>query len=110
MRVNGLVHLIRKKDATYWVTYTPLGVPPTSCSSRSFPNEKELERFLAGPLKINWGEIVAALNALSRNGSYCIYDVGLSEAEIQEHGLATAWSLSCSRAGLCYPAELLASS
>ena len=34
------------------------------------------------------------------NGSYSVYEVRLSEAQIQEHGLGTAWSLSRSRAAV----------
>ncbi len=98
MRVNGLVHLTLKKDATYQLAYAPLGTSPSSCPSRSFRDEKDLQAFLAGALGIEGLEIATALSALSRNGSYCVYEVRLSDAEIQEHGLGTAWSLSCSRA------------
>lgn len=100
MRVNGLVHLTRKKNATYQLAYTPLGAPLSACRSRGFGDEKDLRAFLAGALKIEGREIASALGALSRNGSYCVYEVRLSEAEIQEHGLGTAWSLSCSRAAV----------
>ena len=63
MRVNGLVHLLRRKDRTFELTYAPLG-------------------------------------ALARNGSYCVYEVRLPEAQVREHGLGTAWSLSRSRAAV----------
>ncbi len=108
MRLNGMVHMTRNKDATYRVTYTPLGVPPTSCPSRIFPGWAELERFLAGPLRVEGREILAALEALSRNGNYCIYEVRLSEAEIREHGFGSAWTLSSFHAGLFSPAERFA--
>ncbi len=94
MRLNGMVHMIRHKDATYRVTYTPVGVPPASCPSRIFPDWAELERFLAGPLRVEWREILTALEALCRNGNYCIYEVRLSEAEIQEHGFGSSGTLS----------------
>ena len=45
-------------------------------------------------------EIATRLSALARNGSYCVYEVRLSETQIQEHSLGTAWSLSCSRAAV----------
>ena len=108
MRLNGMIHMTRNKDATYRVTYAPLGVPPTSCPSRTFRGWPELERFLAGPLRVEWREVLAALEALSRNGNYCIYEVRLSEEEIREHGFGSAWSLSSSRAALFFPAERVA--
>ena len=110
MRLNGMVHMTRNKDATYRVTYAPLGVPPTSCPNRIFQSGAELERFLAGPLRVEWQEILAALEALSRNGNYCIYEVGLSAAEIRAHGFGSAWTLSGSHAGLFSPAERFAES
>ncbi len=100
MRVNGMVHLARTKDATYRLAYAPLGAPPDAGPIRSFGDAKELAAFLAGALGIEGREIASALDALARNGSYCVYEVRLSEAEIQEHGLGTAWSLSCSRAAV----------
>ena len=100
MRVNGLVHLTQRKDATYQLAYAPLGASVASCPSRSFDDANHLAAFLAGALKIEGREITTALGALSRNGSYCVYEVRLSEVEIQENGLGTAWSLSCSRAAV----------
>ena len=100
MRMNGLVHLLRRKDRTYELTYAPLGALVGCCPTRSFNDEKELETFLAGALRIEPGEIATALSALARNGSYCVYEVRLSEAQIHEHGLGTAWSLSRSRAAV----------
>lgn len=100
MKVNGLVHLTRKKDATYELAYAPLGAPVGSSPRRSFGDENELGAFLAGALKIEGREIATALSALSRNGSYSVYEVRLSEAQIQEHGLGTAWSLACTRAAV----------
>lgn len=100
MRVNGLVHLLRTKDRTFELAYAPLGAPAGSCPRRRFSDEKELEAFLAGALRIEPREIATALGAMARNGSYCVYEVRLSEAEIQEHGLGTAWSLSSSRAAV----------
>ena len=64
------------------------------------PAHIELEAFLAGVLRIEPWEIATALSALARNGSYSVYEVRLSEAQIQEHGLGTAWSLSRSRASV----------
>lgn len=63
-------------------------------------HDNELETFLAGALRIEPREIAIALSALARNGSYSVYEVRLSEAQIQEHGLGTAWSLSRSRAAV----------
>ena len=100
MRVNGLVQLLRRKDGTYELTYAPLGALVGCCPTRSFNDEEELEAFLAGALRIDPREIATALGALDRNGSYCVYEVRLSEAQIQEHGLGTAWSLSRSRAAV----------
>ena len=82
------------------MTYAPLGAPLTSRPSRSFPEPKDLERFLAGSLKIDGREMTTALEAVSRNGSYCIYEVWLSEEEIQENGLDPASSLSYSPGGI----------
>ncbi len=108
MRLNGMLHMIRHKDATYRVTYTPVGVPSTSCPSRIFPSWIELERFLAGPLRVEWREILTALDALSRHGNYCLYEVRLSEAEIREHGLGSARTLSTFHTGLFSHAERFA--
>ncbi len=96
MKVNGMVRIMRNKDATYQVTYAPVGVPLDACPSRSFHDENDLARFLVGPLKIHPREITAALNGLARNGTYSIYEVWLSEGDIQKHGLGSAWPLWCS--------------
>jgi hypothetical protein len=108
MKLNGVVQITRARVRSYRATFAPLGVPLSSCATPSFSDEKELRTFLAGPLKIDPREIQSAFNALVRNGSYCIYEVWLSEAEIQEHGLGAVWALSCSRQQLCYPVECLA--
>ena len=100
MSVNGLVHLLRRKNVTYELTYAPLGALVGSCPRRIFNDDKELETFLAGALRIEPREIATALSALARNGSYSVYEVRLSETQIREHGLGTAWSLSCSRAAV----------
>ena len=42
MRVNGLVHLLRRKNVTYELTYAPLGALVGSCPPRIFNDEKEL--------------------------------------------------------------------
>ncbi len=100
MTLNGMVHVRRNKDATYTLTYSPLGISPSGCLSRSFRERRELEEFLAGPLKIPAREITAALNALFRHGRYCVYEVGVSEEVMREHGLGPISPLS-------YPVERL---
>ena len=100
MKVNGLVHLLRRKDRTFGLTYAPLGALVGCCPTRSFNDERELETFLTGALRIEPLEIATALSALARNRSYCVYEVRLSETQIQEHSLGTAWSLSRSRAAV----------
>lgn len=86
MRINGVVQIMRKKDATYEAIYAPLGAPLSSIPPRSFPDEQGLERFLSSALKINRREILTALYAVSRNGLYRFHDIWLSEAELEEAG------------------------
>lgn len=108
MRLNGMVHVTRKRDGTYMVTYTPLGVPLSCCLSRSFRDQKELEDFLADPLQIDRREITAALNALFRHGRYCVYEVWLSEEVMKGHGLGPVSPLSVPLERLYDPAQAVA--
>ena len=93
MRFIGTVHIERDENANYVVTYAPLGVEHVGRPQRRFKGWKQMVAFLQGPLHVGLPEVRAALNALMRNGAYCLDGVWLSEAEMREHGLGRALCL-----------------
>jgi hypothetical protein len=101
MRFIGTVHIEREENANYVVSYAPLGVERSGRPQRRFKGWKQMVAFLQGPLHVGLPEIRAALNALMRNGAYCLDGVWLSEAEMREHGLGRALCLAAPR-GLAY--------
>jgi hypothetical protein len=82
VRLNGSAQIIRSSDSSYTLTYTPLGAGPGERPARRFEGARDLERFLAGPLRVARREILAALVALDRNGSYLIAEIWLSPDEL----------------------------
>lgn len=104
MRLNGALHLARGKDGSYAVTYTPLGHQRAARPSRVFGDRRALEQFLAGPLRIDARELNQAMHALFRNGSYCLYEVWVSEDQMEECGLGPVWSGVPVFGGLAYHA------
>jgi len=82
VRLNGSVQIIRSSDSSYTLTYAPLGAGPGERPARRFEGARDLERFLAGPLWVARREILAALVALDRNGSYLIAKIWLSPDEL----------------------------
>jgi hypothetical protein len=90
MRLNGTVNIERDDNAIYVLSYAPLGVDHFGRPQRRFKGWQPMVAFLHGPLHVGAQEVRAALNALLRNGTYCLDGVWLSEAEIQEHGLGPA--------------------
>jgi hypothetical protein len=101
MRFVGTVHIERDENANYVVSYAPLGVEHLGRPQRRFKGWKQMVAFLQGPLRVGLPEIRAALNALMRNGAYCLDGVSLSEAEMREHGLGRALCLEAP-GGLTY--------
>jgi hypothetical protein len=93
MRLIGTVHIERDENANYVVSYAPLGVEHLGRPQRRFKGWKHMVAFLQGPLHVELPEVRAALNALMRNGAYCLDGVCLSEAEMHEHGLGRALCL-----------------
>ena len=93
MRLVGTVHIERDENANYVITYAPLGVEHFGRPQRRFKGWKQMVAFLQGPLHVGLPEVRAALNALMRNGAYCLDGVWLSEAEMHEHGLGRALCL-----------------
>ena len=81
MKLNGSVHIMRGPDRSYSLAYAPIGANRDGRPARRFDDSRDLERFLAGPLRVARREILAALSALDRNGSYVIWDVRLSPDE-----------------------------
>jgi len=81
-RLNGSVQITRSSDSSYTLTYVPLGAGPGERPARRFEGTRDLERFLAGPLRVARREILAALVGLDRNGSYLIAEVWLSPDEL----------------------------
>jgi len=59
-----------------------LGAGPGERPARRFEGARDLERFLAGPLRVARREILAALVALDHNGSYLIAEIWLSPDEL----------------------------
>ena len=82
MRLNGSVQITRGSDSSYALTYAPLGAGPGERPARRFDHARDLERFLAGPMRVARREILAALLALDRNGSYVIAEIWLSPDEL----------------------------
>jgi hypothetical protein len=66
VRLNGSAQIIRSSDSSYTLTYTPLGAGPGERPARRFEGARDLERFLAGPLRVARREILAALVARSQ--------------------------------------------
>ena len=93
MRFIGTVHIERDENANYVITYAPLGVEHFGRHQRRFKGWKQMVAFLQGALHLGLPEVRAALNALMRNGAYCLDGVWLSEAEMHEHGLGRALCL-----------------
>ena len=81
MRLNGSVHLTKSHDRSYSLAYAPLGVDLRQRGARRFDDSRELERFLAGPLRVARREVLEAMTALDRNGSYVIWEIWLSASE-----------------------------
>ena len=101
MRLNGTVHIERDENANYVLSYAPLGVDHFGRPQRRFKGWQPMVGFLHGPLHVGPQEVRAALNALMRNGVYCLDGVWLSQAEMQEHGLGHALCLEAP-GGLAY--------
>jgi len=81
MRLNGSVHLTKSHDRSYSLAYAPLGVDLRRGRARRFDDSRELERFLAGPMRIARREVLEAMTALDRNGRYVIWEIWLSADE-----------------------------
>jgi hypothetical protein len=90
MRLNGTVNIERDDNANYVLSYAPLGVGHFGRPQRRFKGWQQMVSFLQGPLHVGSQEVRAALNALLRNGAYCLDGVWLSDAEMQAHGLGHA--------------------
>ncbi len=88
MKLNGSVRITRSPDRTYSLAYAPIGADRGGRPARRFDDSRELERFLAGPLRVARREILAALTALDRNGSYVIWEIWLSPDEASAATLA----------------------
>jgi len=101
MRFVGTVYVERDENANYVVSYAPLGVEHSGRPQRRFKGWHHMVAFLQGPLHVGPKEVRAALNALLRNGAYCLDGVWLSEAEMREHGLGRALGLEAP-GGLAY--------
>jgi hypothetical protein len=87
MRLDGTVNIERDDDANNVVTYAPIGVDHFGRPPRRFKGWQHLVAFLQGPLHVGPPEVRSALNALFRNGAFCLDGVWLTDAEIAEHGL-----------------------
>jgi len=101
MRLNGTVSIERDDNANYILTYAPLGVEHFGRPQRRFKGWQHMVAFLEGPLHVGPHEVRSALNALFRNGTYCIDGVWLTEGEIIGLGLGDAFSLAAP-GGLAY--------
>ena len=101
MRLNGTVQIERDDSANYVLSYAPLGVDHFGRPRRHFKGWQPMVGFLHGPLHVGPQEVRAALNALMRNGAYCLDGVWLSEAEMQEQVLGHALCLQAP-GGLAY--------
>lgn len=80
MRTNGSLHLAEGPGRGYGLTYAPFGAAGERPRLR-FDDPRDLERFLAGPLRLPRREILEALRALDRHGRYAIHEVWLSPDE-----------------------------
>jgi hypothetical protein len=101
MRLNGTVNIERDDNANYVLSYAPLGVDHFDRPRRRFKGWQQMVSFLQGTLHVGAQDVRAALNALLRNGTYCLDGVWLSEAEMQAHGLGRALCLEAP-GGLTY--------
>ncbi|HEV8532946.1 MAG TPA: hypothetical protein VGT00_16105 [Methylomirabilota bacterium] len=101
MRLNGTVNIERDANANYVVTYAPIGVTHLGRPPRRFKGWQHLVAFLQGPLHICPQDVRSALNALFRNGAFCLDGVWLTEAEIAELGLGSVFCLEAP-GGLAY--------
>jgi hypothetical protein len=101
MKLNGTVNIERDDNANYVLSYAPLGVDHFGRPQRRFKGWQQMVAFLQGPLHVTPQEVRATLNALLRNGAYCLDGVWLSEAEMQDHGLGRALCLEAP-GGLAY--------
>ena len=101
MRFNGTVSIERDDDANYVLSYAPLGVDHLGRPQRRFKGWQQVFTFLQGPLHVGPQDVRVALNALLRNGTYCLDGVWLSEAEMQEHALGDALCIEAP-GGLAY--------
>ncbi len=101
MRLNGTVNIQRDDNANYVLSYAPLGVDHFGRPQRRFKGWQQMVGFLQGPLHMRSPDVRGLLNALLRNGAYCLDGVWLSEAEMQEHGLGHALCLEAP-GGLAY--------
>ena len=101
MRLNGTVNIERDDNASYVLSYAPFGLEHVGRSQRCFKGWQQLVAFLQGPLHMGSQDVRGALNALLRNGAYCLDGVWLSEAEMQEHRLGAALCLEAP-GGLVY--------
>jgi len=101
MRLNGTVNIERDNNASYVVTYAPIGVDHFGRPPRRFKGWQHLVAFLQGPLHVGAPEVRSALNALFRNGAFCLDEVWLTEAEIVVQGLGPVFCLEAP-GGLAY--------
>ncbi len=88
MKLNGSVHITRGPDRSYALAYAPIGANRDGRPARRFDDSRELERFLTGPLRVARREVLSALTALDRNGSYVIWEIWLSPDEATAATLA----------------------
>ncbi len=93
MKLNGTVNIERDDNANYLLSYAPLGVDHFGRPRRRFKGWRQMVAFLQGPLHVGAQDVRVVLNALLRNGAYCLDGVRLSEAEMREHGLGSAMCL-----------------
>ena len=80
MRLNGTVNIQRDDNANYVLSYAPLGVDHFGRPQRRFKGWQQMVGFLQGPLHMRSPDVRGLLNALLRNGAYCLDGVWLSEA------------------------------
>jgi hypothetical protein len=81
MRTNGSLHLTQGPGRGYGLAYAPFGATG-ECPGLRFDDARDLERFLAGPLRLPRREILEALRALDRHGRYVIHEIWLSPDEV----------------------------
>ena len=81
MRLNGTVNIERDDNANYVVTYAPIGVDHFGRPPRRFKGWQNLVAFLQGPLHVGAPEVRSALNALFRNGAFCLDGIWLTEGD-----------------------------